>query len=133
MGKLIADNKDYFTARPIKVTLTDTGDGNSVMLGVGSLGWPVGAQSQPAAAAAITRPTTAETYVVTPKASYAAPGNVYTSEPTVTASDAPNAAKLTPLGYRARPATNWTATQKITVNTRDFHWNGTAWVLGAHP
>jgi hypothetical protein len=61
----------------------------------------------------------------------AAPGTVYPSEPTVTASDAPNAAKLGPLGYVAVPATVWTTGQKITVNAFDFYWDGTAWQPGA--
>ena len=61
-----------------------------------------------------------------------APGDSFPNEPTVTASDAPNAAKLTPLGYVATPATAWTTGQKITVNTYAFNWSGTAWAAGAH-
>lgn len=59
-------------------------------------------------------------------------GNVYPTEPTVTASDSTNAAKLTPLGYVANPLTNWTTGQKITVNGFNFNWNGTAWAAGIH-
>lgn len=62
----------------------------------------------------------------------ASPGNKFPDEPTVTASDAPNAAKLGPLGYVAVPATAWTTGQKITVNTFAFNWSGSAWAAGAH-
>lgn len=62
----------------------------------------------------------------------AVPNNVYAAEPTVTASDSTNAAKLTGLGYVANPLTNWTTGQKITIGTFMFNWNGTAWVAGAH-
>lgn len=50
----------------------------------------------------------------------------------ITASDAPNAAKLAGLGFVADPTTNWTTGQKITVNGFLFNWNGTAWAAGAH-
>lgn len=61
------------------------------------------------------------------------PGDVFPTEPTITASDAANAAKLTPLGYTVDPATEpWTSGQKTTVNGFDFHWNGTAWASGGH-
>lgn len=63
----------------------------------------------------------------------AAPNDVFPTEPTVTAQDSTNAAKLGPLGYVANPTSNWTATQKITVGAFLFHWNGTIWVAGAHP
>lgn len=53
------------------------------------------------------------------------------TEPTVTAQDATNAAKLGPLGYVADPTTAWTSTQKITVSSFQFHWDGTAWAAGA--
>ena len=56
-------------------------------------------------------------------------GPMYAS---VTASDAPNAAKLLPLGIFPVPTTNWTTGQKITVNTFNFNWNGTAWAAGTH-
>lgn len=59
-------------------------------------------------------------------------GASFPNEPTVTASDAPNAAKLGPLGYVASPTSNWTTGQKITVNSYAFNWNGTAWAAGAH-
>ena len=62
----------------------------------------------------------------------ARPGNTFPDEPTVTAQDAPNAAKLGPLGYVAVPTSNWTSGQKITVNSFLFNWNGTAWAAGAH-
>jgi hypothetical protein len=62
----------------------------------------------------------------------AKPGDKFPNEPTVTASDAPNAAKLGPLGYVASPATAWTSGQKIVVNGFDFNWSGTAWAAGAH-
>ena len=62
----------------------------------------------------------------------AQPNNVYPAEPTVTAQDATNAAKLTGLGYVANPLTNWTTGQKITIGAYQFNWNGTAWAPGAH-
>ena len=62
----------------------------------------------------------------------ASPGDVFPTEPTITASDALNAAKLGPLGYVADPTTAWTTGQKITVNGFDFNWSGTAWAPGAH-
>jgi hypothetical protein len=58
-------------------------------------------------------------------------GDVFT-EPTVTASDSTNAAKLTPLGYIASPTTAWTTGQKITVSGYQFNWSGTAWAAGTH-
>jgi hypothetical protein len=58
-------------------------------------------------------------------------GDVYT-EVTVTAQDAPNAAKLGPLGYVASPTSNWTTGQKIVVSGFNFNWNGTAWAAGVH-
>jgi hypothetical protein len=63
----------------------------------------------------------------------ASPGDRFPSGyPTITASDASNAAKLGPLGFVAKPATAWTTGQKITVNGFDFNWSGTAWAAGAH-
>jgi hypothetical protein len=62
----------------------------------------------------------------------AVPGTTYPAETTITASDAPNAAKLSALGYVASPQTAWTTGQKITVGTFDFNWTGTAWAAGAH-
>lgn len=59
-------------------------------------------------------------------------GTSFPNEPTVTASDAPNAAKLGPLGYVASPTSNWTTGQKITVNGFAFNWTGAAWAAGAH-
>jgi hypothetical protein len=62
----------------------------------------------------------------------AKPGDKYPSGyPTVTASDAPNAAKLGPLGFVAVPTSAWTTGQKIVVNGFDFHWSGTAWAAAA--
>lgn len=61
----------------------------------------------------------------------AAPGSVYV-ESTVTAQDAPNAAKLGPLGYVAAPTTNWTSGQAITVSGFFFNWTGSAWAAGVH-
>ena len=58
-------------------------------------------------------------------------GDVFT-EPTITASDSTNAAKLGPLGYVANPTTAWTTGQKITVSSFLFNWSGTAWAAGAH-
>lgn len=67
-----------------------------------------------------------------PRLPPAAPGTVYPAEATITASDAPNAAKLTGLGYVAAPQTAWTTGQKITIGTFDFNWTSTAWAAGAH-
>jgi len=64
--------------------------------------------------------------------STASPGDTFPAEATVTASDAPNAAKLAGLGYVADPTSAWTNGQKITVGTFDFNWSGTAWAAGAH-
>jgi hypothetical protein len=60
------------------------------------------------------------------------PGTVYPAETTITASDAPNAAKLAGLGYVAAPQTAWTTGQKITIGTFDFNWTSSAWAAGAH-
>ena len=60
------------------------------------------------------------------------PGAVFPTEPTVTASDVPNAAKLAGLGYVAVPTTAWTTGQKITVNGFAFNWDGAAWAAGTH-
>ena len=67
-----------------------------------------------------------------PDKAHAAPGDVFPSEPTVTASDPTNAAKLGPLGYVAEPVTAWLVGEKITVGTFDFNWSGAAWAEGAH-
>jgi len=61
----------------------------------------------------------------------AAPAGVFPAEPTVTAQNAANAAKLGPLGYVAAPTTAWTSGQGITVGTFVFSWDGTAWQPGA--
>lgn len=59
-------------------------------------------------------------------------GAVFPYEPTVTAQDSTNAAKLGPLGYVASPTSNWTTGQKITVNGFNFNWTGAAWAAGIH-
>jgi hypothetical protein len=58
--------------------------------------------------------------------------DVFPAEPTVTASDSTNAAKLASLGYVASPTTAWLTGQKITIGTFLFNWSGTAWAPGAH-
>jgi hypothetical protein len=60
-------------------------------------------------------------------------GSLFPGEETITAEDAPNAAKLAGLGYVAVPTSNWTVGQYMTVGTYRFHWNGTIWVAGPHP
>ncbi len=77
-------------------------------------------------------PSACEPSLVSPQPNSAFVGAVFPSFPTITASDAPNAAKLAPLGFVASPLTNWTTGQKITVGTFDFNWNGTAWAAGTH-
>lgn len=62
----------------------------------------------------------------------AAPSDVFTGYPTITASDAPNAAKLAGLGFGVSPATAWTTGQAMTVQGFAFNWSGTAWAAGAH-
>ena len=66
-----------------------------------------------------------------PMRSAASNGDSFPSDTSITASDATNAAKLTPAGYIADPTTAWATTEKITVNTFDFHWSGSAWAPGA--
>lgn len=68
-----------------------------------------------------------------PPRGQAAPGTVYPAEPTITASDATNAAKLTALGFVALPQTAWVTGQGITVGTFAFSWDGTAWDAGIVP
>lgn len=58
--------------------------------------------------------------------------DVFPAEPTITASDATNAAKLAGLGFVASPLTAWTTGQKMTVGIYDFNWSSTAWAAGAH-
>lgn len=60
------------------------------------------------------------------------PGDVFPAEPTVTAQDATNAAKLTGLGYTAVPATAWTSGQGVRIGAYTFSWTSTAWQAGAH-
>lgn len=57
----------------------------------------------------------------------AAPTNVFPANAAITASDAPNAAKLAGLGFIPNPRTAWTTGEKITIGTFDFKWSGTAW------
>ena len=70
----------------------------------------------------------------------AAPGNVFAAEPTVTAQNDINAAKLAGLGFVADPATAWATGEKISLlpnagdtsqNLHNFHWDGSQWVDGA--
>lgn len=77
-------------------------------------------------------PSACEPTNISPQPNAAAPGMVFPSQPTITASDASNAAKLAGLGFIAVPTTNWTTGQKITVGTFDFNWTGTAWAAGTH-
>lgn len=63
----------------------------------------------------------------------ASPGDVFPAEPTVTAEDATNAAKLGPLGYVADPTDPWAADDYMTVGTFRFYWDGAAWQPGANP
>jgi hypothetical protein len=70
-----------------------------------------------------------------PPKNQAAPDTIYGPEPSITASDATNAAKLAGLGYVAVPQTAWTPGQFFAVNMGDhsFHWNGTAFASGSVP
>lgn len=61
------------------------------------------------------------------------PGDVFTAEPTVTAQDSTNAAKLAGLGYAPADAAAWAAGEFFTVGIYQFHWDGTAWVAGPAP
>jgi hypothetical protein len=60
------------------------------------------------------------------------PGRTYPADVQITASDVPNAAKLTGEGFVAVPQTAWTTGQKITIGTFDFNWTASAWAAGAH-
>lgn len=62
----------------------------------------------------------------------AAPLDAFDREPTITASDSGNAAKLAGLGYVAAPQTAWTTGQSITIGGFAFNWSGSAWAAGAH-
>lgn len=70
-----------------------------------------------------------QAYVI-PMKGQASPGSWYAAEPTITAEDATNAAKLTGLGYVAVPTTAWVTGEAIHVGTYDFHWDGAAWAAG---
>lgn len=70
-----------------------------------------------------------------PNKASARPGDSFPNEPTITASDAPNAANLASLGYVVDPSTvPWTTGQSMTVNSFQFFWDNTAsaWAAGAH-
>lgn len=58
-------------------------------------------------------------------------GDAFPSEPTVTASDAANAAKLTALGFIAGSQAAWATGEQISVGGFAFHWDGSAWAEGA--
>lgn len=60
----------------------------------------------------------------------AIPGTVYAVDADITASDATNAAKLTAETFIPVPSSTWTGSQKITIGTHDFYWDGTAWKPG---
>jgi hypothetical protein len=65
------------------------------------------------------------------------PDDVFPAEPTITASDAPNAAKLAGLGYVVDATTvPWASGKNMTVGTFAFHWDDAAapaaWAAGAH-
>lgn len=62
----------------------------------------------------------------------AAPTDVFLLEPTITAEDAPNAAKLAALGYIANPVTAWAMGEYFSIGTYKFNWSGAAWAAGAH-
>lgn len=61
-----------------------------------------------------------------------APTDVFGAEPTITAEDAPNAAKLAALGYVANPLTAWAMGEYFSIGTYKFNWSGAAWAAGAH-
>lgn len=62
----------------------------------------------------------------------AKPGDDFT-EPTVTAEDATNAAKLGPLGYvAASGAAPWGTGEFMNVSGFKFNWSGTDWASGTH-
>lgn len=68
-----------------------------------------------------------------PSKSAVDPGDVFAAEPTVTAQDSTNAAKLAPLGYVvAPPGTAWATGEFFAVGTFHFNWSGTAWAAGPH-
>lgn len=77
-------------------------------------------------------PSACEPGLVSPQPNTAYPGAVFPSFPTITASDAPNAAKLSGLGFVASPTSNWTTGQGITVGGYAFNWTGSAWAAGVH-
>lgn len=58
----------------------------------------------------------------------AAPGDTFAADPQITAEDAPNAAKLSALGYSPNPSTAWAVAEEISIGTYGFKWSGTAWV-----
>lgn len=72
-----------------------------------------------------------ETGAPIPNKAAAKPGDSFT-EPTVTAEDATNAAKLAGLGYVAATPAAWTTGQFMTVSGYKFNWSGSAWAAGTH-
>jgi hypothetical protein len=69
-----------------------------------------------------------EVYTASPDDVFEGPNFV-----TVTAEDAPNAAKLDPLGFVADPLTAWVEDEAILVNGFAFSWDGDSWVAGPAP
>jgi hypothetical protein len=67
-----------------------------------------------------------------PERAKTAPTDVFLLEPTITAEDAPNAAKLAALGYVALPLTAWAMGEYFSIGTFKFNWSGAAWAAGAH-
>lgn len=61
------------------------------------------------------------------------PGDVFSSNPSVTAQDAPNAAALVGLGYVVADTTAWAEGEFMTIGTFHFYWDGTAWQPGEAP
>lgn len=62
------------------------------------------------------------------------PGQSLPANPAITASDAPNAAKLAAEGYTASPTTAWAPGERFTIGgTFEFSWSGSAWAAGPRP
>jgi len=60
----------------------------------------------------------------------AVPNTMYAADPDITASDAPNAAKLAAEGFVASPTSAWTSGQKFWIGGFAFYWTGSAWAAG---
>lgn len=60
-------------------------------------------------------------------------GDSFPAEPTVTAENATNAAKLAGLGYAPAATDSWLVGQSMTVGSYQFHWDGSAWKAGVVP